>query len=66
MVKERNKSMALVAVVILGLATSIALSRWLDANRPSWIRVWMKTSTYRTTDCETSQLLYAFSGLAAD
>jgi len=62
---DRNKLMALVAVVILGLATSIALSRWLDANRPV-LDPSLEDENLYLNDKTAKRVSLAFSGLAAD
>jgi len=63
--KDRTKVIALVAVVVLGMAAFIGLARWLDANRPVADQSLEDESLY-LSDRTARRVSLAFNGLAAD
>jgi tetratricopeptide (TPR) repeat protein len=65
MLSDTNKTVALQAVIILGMALFIGLARWLDANRPEPDPNLADESLY-LNDKTAKRVSLAFNGLAAD
>jgi tetratricopeptide (TPR) repeat protein len=65
MVSDQTKTIGLVAVVVLGMATFIGLARWLDANRPAPDPNLVDENLYLNPKT-AKRVSLAFGGLAAD